>query len=151
MGTSRPMGATKRTRSPADTIATTRNLHTRLLVAATITGMKATDKRPTILTRCHPDTGRHTDIRSLPTEGTITQRTLTSPNHPTVRSMSHLTVATLRRNMDTSMSHLMVATTRRNTDTSTSPRYTRPIRTTLMGIRAIEVSPTTTLPNANYI
>merc|ERR1712203_1348586 len=106
-----------------------------------------------------------------------TQRTLTSPNHPTVRSMSHLTVATLRRNMDTSMSHLtvattrrntdkstsprrptvrstshlMVATTRRNTDTSTSPRYTRPIRTTLMGIRAIEVSPTTTLPNANYI
>merc|ERR1712210_355201 len=149
MGTSRPMGATKRTRSPADTIATTRNLHTRLLVAATITGMKATDKRPTILTRshqtmgkrptiltrCHPDTGRHTDIRSLPTEGTITQRTLTSPNHPTVRSMSHLTVATSRR----------------NTDTSTSPRYTRPIRTTLMGIRAIEVSPTTTLPNANYI
>merc|ERR1712037_978556 len=143
------MGATKRTRSPADTIATTRNLHTRLLVAATITGMKATDKRPTILTRshqtmgkrptiltrCHPDTGRHTDIRSLPTEGTITQRTLTSPNHP----------------MDRSMSHLMVATTRRNTDTSTSPRYTRPIRTTLMGIRAIEVSPTTTLPNANYI
>merc|ERR1712154_35895 len=38
------------------------------------------------------------------TEGTITQRTLTSPNHPTVRSMSHLAVATMRRNTDTSTS-----------------------------------------------
>merc|ERR1719507_830378 len=105
--TSRPMGATKRTKSPADTTATTRNPHTRLLVAATATRVL-------------------TNIRSPLTEGTTTQRTRTSPNHPTVRSMSHPTEGTTTRRTLTSPNHPTVATTRKSTSTSTSPLYTRP-------------------------
>merc|ERR1719507_859763 len=108
--TSRPMGATKRTKSPADTTATTRKLHTRLLAAAAATrGL--------------------TNIRSLPTEGTTTRRTITSPNHPTVRSMSHPTEGTTTRRTLTSPNHPTLATTRKNTSTSTSPMSTSPLYT----------------------